>query len=84
MHGRHSGPEFGRAVANSKKDVEAYYDPATAQVEVMLIPQTLPANSRVDFFFGDETSFRAVEYRFNEEVTLASGKEYLIDFVHQF
>lgn len=72
------------AVANSKKDVEAYYDPATAQVVVMLIPQTLSANSRVDFFFGDETSFRAVEYRFNEEVTLASGKEYLIDFVHQF
>ena len=76
----------GRVTAdeNSRKDVKAYYDGAGQKVEVVLVPQVIPAGTAVMLLFGDDTNFRGVNYVFNETVTLSAGTEYIIDFTHHF
>lgn len=69
---------------NKQAEVHAYNNSSLQQVECMLVPQVIPANSRVTFFFGDNVNSQGFQYVFNEEVRLSSGKEYLIDLIHHF
>lgn len=65
-------------------EVNAYYDPSTRQAECMLPPQVIRAgtDSQVRFFVGDNQHYRGFTYEFGENLTLSSGKEYLIDIVY--